>query len=68
MAGSDVATIWMSRIAMNMPTDMAMKPTQAASGGIGGVGVSFIGDALRVMRFRADPLAHRFMTPAPPPP
>src|SRR5579872_1918690 len=28
MSGSELATIWMSRIAMNMPTAMATKPIQ----------------------------------------
>ena len=32
IVGSDVATIWMSRIAMNMPTHIAPKPTAVAAG------------------------------------
>ena len=32
MSGSDVATTWMSRIAMNMPRHMAAKPSQIRIG------------------------------------
>ena len=31
MVGSDVATTWMSRIAMNMPRHIRLKPNQVAT-------------------------------------
>ena len=34
IVGSDVATTWMSRIAMNMPTHIRMKPSQVARPGV----------------------------------
>src|SRR5712692_3285728 len=52
MAGNEVATIWMSRIAMNMPRHMAMKPIHAARGGTGDAveadWIIIAGGALRV--------------------
>ena len=43
MSGSELATIWMSRIAMNMPTHMATKPNHVTADTCGsGAAFSFI--------------------------